>query len=434
MLTRLEVDGFKNLLGFSAEFGSFTCIAGANAVGKSNVFDVIEFLSLLVEHTPDEAAQRLRGGSEEMDARDLFWRGPGLRRGSMRIAVEMIVPMRVRDALEQFVSDDPDTTRLGYEIFLMYAEPRGSQLVGRVVIKHEMVWAISPRQDREQRNLIFDTYESFVPDSAMTRAQGAEVLASAGGWLERATISSESGLADGFLAVRRELHSWRRLALEPTAMRNPDRFKSPQRLGPDGAHLAATLYRITHQENTEPVDVYAELASRVSELTPVRDIRIDRDDKRENLTLEAQLHHVGWVPARALSEGTLRFLALASLALDPDAPRLVCIEEPENGIHPAAIGPLAELLRRAAHAPERQIIINTHSPVFVRHVHEQAPEDLLMARLVGMPGPEGTSTRALRLKPLADTWRCHDDVRGVGLAALIDYLESPRSEAGEDAP
>jgi AAA15 family ATPase/GTPase len=49
MLTRIEIDGFKNLLGFSAEFGPFTCIAGPNAVGKSNLFDAIEFLSLLAE-------------------------------------------------------------------------------------------------------------------------------------------------------------------------------------------------------------------------------------------------------------------------------------------------------------------------------------------------------------------------------------------------
>ena len=39
MLTRIEIDGFKNLLGFSAEFGPFTFIAGPNAVGKSNLFD-----------------------------------------------------------------------------------------------------------------------------------------------------------------------------------------------------------------------------------------------------------------------------------------------------------------------------------------------------------------------------------------------------------
>ena len=47
MLTRLEVDGFKNLLGLHVDLGPFTCIAGVNGAGKSNIFDAIQFLSLL---------------------------------------------------------------------------------------------------------------------------------------------------------------------------------------------------------------------------------------------------------------------------------------------------------------------------------------------------------------------------------------------------
>jgi AAA15 family ATPase/GTPase len=63
MLTRLEVQGFKNLLDVQVEFGPFTCIAGANGVGKSNVFDAIEFLSYLANDTLMEASQRVRGSS-----------------------------------------------------------------------------------------------------------------------------------------------------------------------------------------------------------------------------------------------------------------------------------------------------------------------------------------------------------------------------------
>lgn len=47
MLTRLEVDGFKNLLGLKLDLGAFTCIAGTNGTGKSDVFDAVQFLSLL---------------------------------------------------------------------------------------------------------------------------------------------------------------------------------------------------------------------------------------------------------------------------------------------------------------------------------------------------------------------------------------------------
>ena len=42
MLTRLKSNGFKNLVDFSLDFGPYTCIAGPNGVGKSNIFDAIQ--------------------------------------------------------------------------------------------------------------------------------------------------------------------------------------------------------------------------------------------------------------------------------------------------------------------------------------------------------------------------------------------------------
>ncbi len=100
MLTRLEIDGFKNLRSASVDFGPFTCIAGPNGVGKSNLFDAIEFLSLLAQHPIMEAAQRVRRSDDERsaDPRDLFWTDGRARASTMRFAAEMIVPASVRDA------------------------------------------------------------------------------------------------------------------------------------------------------------------------------------------------------------------------------------------------------------------------------------------------------------------------------------------------
>ena len=69
----------------------------------------------------------------------------------------------------------------------------------------------------------------------------------------------------------------------------------------------------------------------------MRSIRIDRDEKRELLTLMMTGQEGTELPARALSDGTLRFLALSVLELDPETPGLICLEEPENGIHPDRI-------------------------------------------------------------------------------------------------
>ena len=76
MLTRLEVKGFKNLVDFSLDFGPYTCIAGPNGVGKSNIFDAIQFLSLLTTHPISEAALNIRNSGESTgDIADLVLQG-----------------------------------------------------------------------------------------------------------------------------------------------------------------------------------------------------------------------------------------------------------------------------------------------------------------------------------------------------------------------
>ncbi len=60
MITRLKVSGFKNLANVDIRFGAFTCIAGVNAVGKSNLFDAVKFLSDLSDRPLIDAAMSVR--------------------------------------------------------------------------------------------------------------------------------------------------------------------------------------------------------------------------------------------------------------------------------------------------------------------------------------------------------------------------------------
>ncbi len=75
MLTRLKISGFKNLVDVDVRFGTFTCIAGANGVGKSNLFDAIRFLSALASLPLVEAALSVRDEEGKTgDIRSLFRR------------------------------------------------------------------------------------------------------------------------------------------------------------------------------------------------------------------------------------------------------------------------------------------------------------------------------------------------------------------------
>jgi predicted ATPase len=65
------------------------------------------------------------------------------------------------------------------------------------------------------------------------------------------------------------------------------------------------------------------------------------------------------IPASRLSDGTLRWLSLLTILLHPEPPPLVCIEEPELGLHPDTIRPLAKLLLKASE--RMQLVVTTHS-------------------------------------------------------------------------
>jgi predicted ATPase len=69
------------------------------------------------------------------------------------------------------------------------------------------------------------------------------------------------------------------------------------------------------------------------------------------------------IPATRLSDGTLRYLCLLAILCDPEPPKMVCIEEPELGLHPDILPNVADLIKAAAE--RTQIIVTTHSDILV---------------------------------------------------------------------
>lgn len=85
------------------------------------------------------------------------------------------------------------------------------------------------------------------------------------------------------------------------------------------------------------------------------------------------------IPASRLSDGTLRWLALLAILLNPEPPPLVCIEEPELGLHPDMIQPLAELLLDAS--TKMQLIVTTHSADLIDALSE-SPSDVMICEKI----------------------------------------------------
>ena len=436
MLIRLRVSGFKNLVDVDVPFGPFTCIAGPNAAGKSNLFDAITFLSALADRPLLDAALSVRSlVGPTGDVRRLFHHVGDTYTAEMSFEADMLVPREATDDLGQTAK--ATITFLRYRLLLGYRadedhsaglEIRSEELQHinltdarkHIGFPYRGQWAASVLFGRRSGKAFISTERkdgAAYVEIHQDRGTGGRNRVVAARQLPRTVLSTTNAAeAPTALVARREMQSWRLLQFEPTALRAPDPYRAPSRIAANGAHIPATLARlakISHRAKRDhDSNVYAAVANRLAELTEgVRSLRIDEDDKRELLTalvtdLEGTEHE-----ARALSDGTLRFLALAVLAEDPEAQGLLCLEEPENGIHPARIPAMLRMLsdlavdtseRVGPSNPLRQIIVNTHSPAFVNLV----PEDSLIvvkteARELTGRGRSPVAT----FRWLTDTWR-----------------------------
>ena len=138
------------------------------------------------------------------------------------------------------------------------------------------------------------------------------------------------------------MQRWRILALEPSAMRRPDRFTDEPGITTDGGHIPVTLHHLDSQSPND--DIMSRIASRLSSLVPVQAVRAVSDDVRQLYSLELEERTGVRLRANSISDGTLRFLALTAIAEATDATGVYCMEEPENGIHPEKLAAMNQLL------------------------------------------------------------------------------------------
>ena len=418
MLTRLRIQGFKNIVDAEVRFGPFTCIAGANGAGKSNLFDAIQFLRDLTEFPIIEAAARVRDPQGKSgDIRAIFTQHAKPTKQKVRFEADFIVPQAVRDDFNRHTK--PTATYLTYTLELAYIAASGLASE-RLELVHESLTYIPA--SLAKKRLAFAQSPAFresvisnerrAPYISTEQEDGKSIIklhqdgGSSGKPVRVPAEGSPKTLVGGnntsdyptVLAARREMQSWTLLQLEPSALRQPDPFSAEPRVAANGAHLAATLQRL---------DAEATISNQLAQLLDdVGNVSVDKDDSRRTLTLQVTGRNGVSHPARALSDGTLRFLALAILAADPDAGRLLCLEEPENGIHPSRIPAILKLLQGMAVDPNepvgndnplKQVVINTHSPSVISELNTA---DIVMVSSVRHAGIKQASFDCIE-----ETWR-----------------------------
>jgi len=400
MITRIEIDGFKTFKDFSVELAPFQVIVGPNGSGKSNLFDALHFLSRLTESDLSTAFQTIRGYTNE-----LFTKLPGGDSvDRMRFAVEMLVDRRVQDDFGR--SAELKYPRLRYEVEItLQTDTYGLE---QLHIIHESLKSMSANEDlwckryglaqpnpwipepiNERVSFIETNLETIAtgvknsrtvefiqpvitlyPDAgrtdSVTKYYASEVL--------RTVMSSKTNVEyPHIFAVNEELSLLKFLHLNPDSLRksSPALIQLFGFLFRDGSNLPTMLARLQNEDEFAFHCVSLDMANLVPDILK---IRLEKNQASNEYEIWAETADRRTISVRALSDGTLRLLALATLKNDPQFHGLLCLEEPENGVDPLHIKNMTRLLREMAtdfsepeqvDEPLRQVLITTHSPTFI---------------------------------------------------------------------
>jgi predicted ATPase len=374
MITRVAIKGYKSLSDVEVRFQPLTVIFGPNAVGKSNLFDVLGLLSRMVAlPSLNQAFEQHRGSPLEA-----FHFGEGgldslLNKPTAEFTIEVDVQLnaevinsveyRIRQMREGLQDTEIDATRrrvlepnLRYSLTVEILT--GS---GLLRVRNEELLALrrdgEPRRDRSP---FIDRRMEAGRDRLVLRLEGQAHPTYYDIGMDHTLVSMPlyAPHYPHLTAFKEEVSRWRFYYLEPERMRADTPLKEVENLNHDGSDLAA-FYNTLNARNPRQFQVINRALHR---LLP----RVDRFEIRRDNQGFLQLYVIEdgiAFSARSISEGTLRLLGLLAIMYALTPATVIGYEEPENGVHPRRIRLIADLLRNASSTGSSQVLVNTHSPL-----------------------------------------------------------------------
>ena len=197
------------------------------------------------------------------------------------------------------------------------------------------------------------------------------------------------------------LRSVRIYSLDPKQIARPMQLTPQAELEPDGANLVIVLDRLRDQHLERFDSLNESLGQWIPEFDRIL-FETPGEGYRAFLLRTRKGHHK--IPAAELSHGTLLALAMLTLAYLPDPPSMVCLEDPDRGLHPRLLRDVQDALYRLAY-PENfgesrkpvQVIATTHSPYFL-DLYRDHPEEVVIAEKT----EQGTQFKRLSDHPYLD--------------------------------
>lgn len=375
MLKRIRIIGYKSLNDVEVRLTPLAVLFGPNASGKSNFLDALQLLSKIA------TSKTLK------DAFDAPYRGKplesfsfaedGIRglvereRLNFSIEADLELSSEVVDAVNRQIREmrRPSSETSDEDLSKSPAQVRERSLRYRIKIEmlpksgilrvaDEYLAALNAKGEPTRKRMPFIESRG---EKIHLRLEGQAHPTYFDRYLDHSVLSMPHYPPHypHLVAARRELENWLFFYFEPRErMRAASPVKEVRHIGLMGEELAAFLNTL---KALDPRQFQAVEKALHTVMPNIDGIEVEVSDLGE---VELRLKERGLaIPARVLSEGTLRTLGLLALTGVKEAPALVGLEEPENGIHPRRIQLIAALLKSRASLGQSQYIVTTHSPI-----------------------------------------------------------------------
>jgi hypothetical protein len=323
VIEHIEIEGFKSLEKVSLDLGPLNIFVGTNASGKTNFLEALRVLQGIgYGYTVDEILNgRPRIGNLEK------W--DGIRGGSQfarLLGSSYDIKFRVRSTVPS---------------------------LGQI----EYVLSVSPESASASDEGLYVNGELYVvPRGYLTRDRSRP-------WLPMFVVDPSEARFAPFV---RELCDVQSLTPNPGVQREYSTASTAVRMGDRGENFAALVRTILKDEPKA-----SDYVSWLKELTPSELDSVEVLPGAAGDWLFA-LRKGGVVyPAPVLSDGTLRFAAIAAAFFQPDPPSTLVLEEIEDGLHPTRLQLLVELLKSQTGQGVKQVFATSHSPFAIAWLKEE---------------------------------------------------------------
>lgn len=344
----LESIALENLLSYGPghqpfKLTSLNVLIGPNGSGKSNLIEAFT----LVRSTTRDIGEAIRKGG---GVREWIWKG-GANGASAGMEVVLTGPEWGGPLRHYFLFSEHGQRYVLDEEVIADAPDTADEKAPQVYFKH---------RSREARILDLEYHMDVTEDLDLNQSVLSQHGAVPGSSSERYFLSSSCEK----IRIYRDWSFGRNTIFrQPQAadMRN-------DRLEEDFSNLGLFLNRLRR--------IPAAKRQILERLQDLYEGLQDFDVSVEGGTVQLFLQEEDFIiPATRLSDGTLRYLCLLAILCDPEPPPLICIEEPELGLHPDIIPKIADLLVEASE--RTQLIVTTHSDILVDALTE-TPESIVI--------------------------------------------------------